>query len=44
MFRRALEVLKGCQTMFGVSGNAKRKLDKIGKDIRHWVKSSKKKP
>jgi len=34
MLGRALEVLRGCETMLGMLGNAKRKLNTTGKDIR----------
>jgi hypothetical protein len=34
MLRRALEVRRGCGTMLGMLGNAKRKLNRTGKDIR----------
>jgi len=34
MLGRALEVLRGCEIMLGMLINAKRKLNKIEKDIR----------
>jgi hypothetical protein len=34
MLGRALEVLRGCETMLGMLSDAKRKLNRIRKDIR----------
>jgi hypothetical protein len=34
MLGTGLEVLRGCQTMLGMLSDAKRKLDRIRKDIR----------